>query len=49
MDFLLKLITPKTPQPISYTPSPMEMLEDEGLYQFLVHLWIKTMEIYMER
>jgi len=49
MEFLLKLITPKTPQPISDTPQPMKMLEDEGLYQFLVHFWIKTMEIHMER
>ncbi len=26
----------------------MEMLDREELYQFSVHFWIKTMEIYMK-
>jgi len=40
----LKFIAPKTPQPIFDSLLPMLESREKGVYQLLVHLWLKSME-----
>jgi hypothetical protein len=43
----LKFIAPKTPQPILNLPQPQWAIEKKGVYQLLVHLWLKSMAIFI--